>query len=268
MKNSGLFFLCLYFAFYIGAPSIFAQTNIGYVLEIRGSWKLNGKTDLRQTQKLPASGVVSIKSPSRYDYIKIADLNGVVQINKQCAAECSFTLPAAPAKTSYLGTIFSSIMNLVWSESPNRYSAHRSRSGEYGDGIVKLEKGKIDVSELLKPDEKTFVQWREIPAKGEDFGDWSELVELKPTDDAVIISDKNLQTGLYEFNFLKRVKNSYEPTASVWILIVSPENYEKSVKTFEQVKELNNKLGDDIKPLTAQMFVRAYLDNMTRQKMK
>lgn len=267
-----LFLIPLYLSFaFVCVSSVFARTNVGYVMEMRGNWQLNGNTSLRQSQKLPASGVISIKSPGRYDYIKIADLNGTVRIEKKCTKDCEFKLPDAPVKTSYLGELLSTIMGMIWSESPNRYSAHRSRSEEFKDGIVKTDDGKIDLSSLVKPPENSFVQWRKISPKAEEkHDDWSEPpVELTAgKNGAVVISAADLRPGLYEFKLIESLESSIEPPNTAWILVTSVKDYKQNVKSFEQVKELNKTLGEDIKPETAQMFIRAYLDHLARQRMR
>ncbi|HSK71255.1 MAG TPA: hypothetical protein VK892_06140 [Pyrinomonadaceae bacterium] len=267
MKQILFIFFTAFLSISVLPNSVKAQISIGYVLEIRGDWYLNNTIPLRQGQKLPASGVIGIKSPNRFDRIKIADLNGEIRMDEKCAKDCSFKLPAAPVKTSYLSAILSTIMSLIWSESSERYSAHRSRGGEISDGIVKLENDQMDLSPLLSSQGEKYLQWRKIPLKGaKEFGEWSKPIELKLGNGKMIISVKDLQPGLYEFNLLRRMENSFEPTDSAWILITPAKDYEKSVESFEQVKKLNKNLNDGIKPETAGLFIRAYLDNLARQK--
>ena len=121
----------------------YSQTFVGYVAEISGNWQVNGRGPLRQGQRLPASATIRTATNGAENSIKVADLNGKIRTYKKCSQPCSFNLPEAPARTSYFGAIFSTIMDLVWSSSSESYSRHRSKGRNFPDGIVKLENEKI-----------------------------------------------------------------------------------------------------------------------------
>ena len=76
----------------LSAPPVSARTPVGYVLEVKGEWYLNGDYSraLRRWQKLPPEGTVSIKSPTPADRIVIARLNGEIIDKRSCDADlCS-----------------------------------------------------------------------------------------------------------------------------------------------------------------------------------
>ncbi len=261
------------FRFFIGIGAIVAlgisanaQTYVGYVLEIRGSWYLNGNPSntLQQIQKLPASSVIRVQSPNRYDSITIVDMSSNVYASRNCAVNCSkpIRLPAASAQPTFLGGLWQGAMDLLWG-SPDRYDAHRNRSGEVSDGIVKLMDGKIDLNSILNVQGRYYLRWRIVPNEKAEPGAWSETIELKK-----IVSFSEFKPGLYEFDVLRKNESSYEPISSAWILVSSAEDYEKTKKSYVQAIELTKQWEGKVKPETAQSFLKAYLDELARKNVR
>ncbi|HSK72893.1 MAG TPA: hypothetical protein VK892_14420, partial [Pyrinomonadaceae bacterium] len=248
--------------------SFIEAQRIGYVFEIRGNWYLNGNTPLRQGQEVPASGIISTKSPGRFDYIKIADLNSKIRINQRCSQACSFGLPNAAAEPGYFSAILSTLMNLIREPTRKRTQVVARNVNVISEGIVKLENNKINLQPLLNLEGKNYLKWRKIHLESEKFGDWSLPIELKTEGGAAIVSPAGFQPGLYEFALLRKMENSFEETDSAWVLISSAEDFEKNKQSFKKVEELIENLGDEIRSETALLFRNVYLDNLARENVK
>ncbi len=286
MKNIVCCFFASVFIFLFGIPA-FSQTYVGYVAEISGNWQLNGQGSLRQGQKLPASAKISSNPNRQINSIKIADLNGRVRSFQKCPQSCTFYTPNAPSRTSFFSTIFSSIMDLVWSSSSESYSAHRSKGKgkSLPDGVVKLENEKIDLTGLQKMPKKFFLKWRKIKSvKNQEFDDWSKPIEIKSEYGDLIIPFAGFQAGLYEFCSIEDARNLGEksanscPANAAWIFVSRSEKYEQIKKEFEETKTAVDELTKPqtemvedketeipgIDSATAKLYLRAYLDGLAQ----
>lgn len=239
---------------------------VGYVLEIRGVWYVNGNpaATLKRWQELPASGVIRVQSPSRYDTITIADMRGGILARRDCQANCvdPIRLPPRPAQPTLVRGILQTAMEWLWG-SPDRYVAARSRGAELSDGIAKLVDGKIDLSPLLTIQGKYQLRWRLLaPHQKVEPVNWSEAIELKP-----ILSFSEFRPGLYEFEVLRRVGSGTEAISSAWILVVLPEQYGDTKDSYDQAVRLTSQWEGKVTPETVQAFLRAHLDELARSRM-
>ncbi len=263
MKKLIFTFLYLSFAISFGAVSTFAQNNVGYVLDIEGNWVLNGSNALSQGEKLPAAGLIRLNSSSRFNRIVIADLRGEVIISRNCAIDnCSraISLPRQAKPSSAWNTAFDTVMEMIWG-SPNRYSAHRSRSGELSDGVLKLSDETIDFKSVLNNQGEQYLRWQAISQNKDDSCIWSPPIKLDKT---AIVSPSDFKPGLYTFEMGRRMGDSYETTSSAWILVADEANYEKTRSLFQQAKELTEKWGETVKPETVRLYLQAKLDDLAR----
>ncbi len=256
-------YLYLSFALTFGAASIFAQTNVGYVLDIEGNWVLNGSNALSQGEKLPAAGSIRLNSASRFNRIVIADLRGEVIISRNCAVDnCSraFSLPRNAPTNSILNAAFDTVMEMIWG-SPNRYSAHRSRSGELSDGVLKLNGATIDLKSVLNNQGEQYLRWQAVSPNKDDSCVWSPPIKLDKT---ATVSAADFKPGLYTFELRRRMGESYETTSSAWILVADETSYEKTLASFQQAKDLTKKWGETVKPETVRLYLQAKLDDLAR----
>lgn len=249
------------------AISLAAQSPVGYVVEIEGNWVLNGSNALSLGEKLPAAGSIRRQSSSRDDRITIADMRGNVlePVSRNCGnGNCSgvITLPRQARASSLWNVAFDTVMEAIWG-SPNRYSAHRSRSGEISDGVVKLTDGKIDLSSVLKIQGDQHLRWRVISQKEDSAAEWTKPVKLEKT---ALVS--GFQPGLYEINLVRSNGGNYEPVASAWILVATAADYEKAQASFRAAQELTKTWGDKVRPESMQLFLQASLDNLARKAVK
>lgn len=248
-----------------------AQTYVGYVLDVEGTWHLNNDltTSLAPGQKLPAFGAISVRSPSPADRIVVADMRGEIIAARDCSTDdCSkfFNLPRRAARRSALGEIFRTAMELIWG-SPNRYSAHRSRGAQLADGVVKLDGPALDIGHLLAAEGTYYLRWRELPQAEGATRAWSRpsLVETR-AGEPVTFSAEGLKPGLYEFGLLRSVGEGFEPVGSVaFVLVASPAQFNSSLASFNEATEMTRRWGSKVRPETAQLYLRAHLDGIARR---
>ncbi|HSE15602.1 MAG TPA: hypothetical protein VLB46_01030 [Pyrinomonadaceae bacterium] len=240
---------------------------VGYVLEIRGAWYLNGNpaNSLRRWQSLPASSVIHIQSPGRSDTITVADMRGGILFRRDCPTDCQrpVRLPPPPAQPTLAHGILQAAVEWLWG-SPDRYVAARSRGGEISDGIVKLVDGKIDLKPLLHVEGRYHQHWRSLTRNQKvETATWSEAVELSPN-----VSFPDLKSGLYEFELLRRVGTELEGVSSAWVLVVLPEDYETAMESHAQAVLLTKKWKGKVSTETVLAFLRAHLDDLAQGRMK
>ena len=254
-------FLGLHFAICMCAFSIAAQASIGYVLDIEGNWFLNRTNPLAHGEKLPAGGSVRLDSTSRFGRIVIADLRGEVIISRNCSVDnCSraFMLPHQPAPKSLWNSAFEIVMKMI-SSAPSKYSAHRSRSGELNDGVLKLDGGTINFESVLSSQGEQYLRWRSSTNPVGVSNPWSPPQRIF---DPRTISAPEMKTGLYVFELMRRSGDTYETTSSAWLLITDDARYEAARSSFQEAKTLTEKWGESVKSQTARSYLLAKLDNL------
>lgn len=264
-KFSGIF-IVIGFA----AMSFAAQTPVGYVLEIKGTWILNSSNTLSPGEKLPAGGSIRRQSSSSDDLITIADMRGYIlePVSRNCEnRNCSsaIALPHKASSNSLLdaaSALADTLMGWVRT-SPHRKGLRQSRSGDLIEDVVELTDDKIHLNSVLKSQGEQYLRWRVISQKTDDPGDWTKPIKLDKTAQAT-----GFQPGLYEINLVRSNGSNFEPVAAAWILVTSPKDYEKTRATFQDVRELTNKWGDKVKPETKRLFLQAALDHLARKSVK
>jgi hypothetical protein len=251
------------------AISLAAQSSVGYVVEAKGTWVLNGSTPLSQGQKLPAAGSIRRQSSSPDDRITIADMRGNIleRASRNCAASnCSgaIILPRkAPsnwwlnAASAALGAAAETIVG-----SPNPRSSHLSRSGDLSDNVVKLTDSNLDLNSVLSREGEQYLRWR-VVSLSSSTADWTKPIKLDQTE---LLA--GFHPGLYEINLVRSNGSNFEPVAEAWILVATPAAYAKTRASFQAVQKLVDKWDDKVKPETTRLFLRASLDNLARQAVK
>lgn len=269
---------CLFLSLALLAPPVFAQQQVGYVLEMSsGNWQLAGNSQLAKGRALPAGGVISIQSPTPDDYIVIVNLKGDIIARRSCrnSDECGhpIKLPRAVApEPSTWNVIVSSVMGLLGGE-PDRYSIHRKRDEDLPDNVVQLKDGQLDLTPVFEKKGKGvyYLRLRAIPREGKPAsGKWIGPVTLDWRQTKVAaVSVSDVQPGLYELALLDRDGDDYLPAgASAWILVTRPDAYGKTSSSFQEAVALTRKWGSDVTPEGARGFLRAQLDRMAAQAAK
>lgn len=250
-----------------------AQTPVAYVLEIQGDWHLNGNRSsvLRRWQKLPPRGTITIETPTPQARIVIARLNGEIFTGRKCKDEdCSqpIKLPQGNPQRSVLGVAFEGTAELLFGFSPfYSYSIHRTRTfGEaLSDGVVKLDKGKIDFNPVLRQAGRYYVRWRSRPRFARSVK-WTRPVSLRAEQgQPSLVEVSDFKPGLYEINLQRAVGDSYETFASGWVLVSTSAKYESMAASFRQAVDLTRQWGTMVEPDTSRQFLRAHLDYLAAQ---
>ena len=246
------------------AVSISAQTTVGYVLEIEGTWILNGSRSLTQGEKVPAAGSIRLEpNASRGSHITISDMGYGIIKKLNCSVDsCSraFVLPR-PAPAGGLGNyLYKAAMDLIWG-SPTRFKAHRSRNGELADGVLLLKDGRVDFSSLINQSGDNYLRWRAVSADEPD--NWSAAVKLERTPGGFApFADSQLKAGLYEVDLLRKSGPVYESLATAWVLVREAGSYDRSLASFREAAELSKGWGNKVRPETTRSFLRAYLASL------
>lgn len=244
-------------AMVLTAISLAAQSSVGYVVEIEGSWILNGSKTLSQGEKLPAGGSIRHQSSSRNDRLTIANMRGNVleSASRNCANEnCSavIILPRRAPSNSWL----SALMELIRT-APPRDDLNQSRSGELSDDVVELTDDKIDLSSVMRTPGDKYLRWRPISQNKSGIADWTQPIKMDKT---AIVS--GFQPGLYEINLVRSNGSNFEPVASAWILVAAPADYENARASLQKVRDLIKTWGDKIKPKTKRLFLQVSLESL------
>ncbi|MDQ3802774.1 MAG: hypothetical protein M3416_02840 [Acidobacteriota bacterium] len=259
------------FAVALCAPTVAGQTHVGYVLEIEGTWHLNGDASyaLKRWQKLRPGNSISAGSPTPGHRIVIASLNGGIIESRRCEVDdCSkpLRLGGGGQRRSLPRVIFDATVELLLG-SPDRYSLHRNRSygGALADGVVKLEKGEVDLGPVIRTEGRFAVRWRALPRSGE-AGNWSSPVALRPERGGpALVAAADLRPGLYEVNLMRSMAGSYEPFASAWVVVSSAAQYESLATSFRQAVALTEQWGSTVETETSRRFLRAHLDHLAER---
>lgn len=245
---------------------------VGFVLDIRGSWHLNGdrSQQVYKGSSLPAGGLLTFGGDHQSAaYVNIADQTGKLIISKRCGntGACSVRLPnAPPANDSLVGRVFRGIMDL-WRGEPGKYGVFKSQGNneELQEAVLKLAEGKVDLSLVLIGLKKgSFVlDFKPLSVPGEPTSrsrigpltlDWDPQ---KPAS----LSIPNLQPGLYEIRQLE--EGSLEPSGpgtEAWVLVANPTDYEKLRSCFSRAQAVTKEWGTSVKPNTVRSFLRGDLD--------
>lgn len=248
-----------------------AQTPVGYVLEIEGEWYLNGNTSkpLERWQKLSPGGTISIKARTPAARIVISSLDGGLVDSRDCEADgcpLPITLPGSKAQRSLLRVGFDATVALLLG-SPPVYSIHRVRTfgATLTEGVVKLDRGEIDFSPVLKQTGRYYLSWRARSRTGK-TGKWSNPVGLgTERDRPAQVAAAGVKPGLYEVNLQRFERGSYETFASAWVMVSAPTGYENAAASFRQAVALTEQWGTKVKPDTSRQFLRAHLDHLAGQ---
>jgi hypothetical protein len=263
-----------------------AQQQVAYVFAIEGNWSLNGsRTALIRGKDLPGGGTITPLSASTYDFITIADLNGKIITSRHCSVrgDCDrpIKLPPPPGRPGLVSSAFGAVMSLIWGE-PDRYSVHRTRSGEIADAVVKLNGDQINLSPIFnKSDKGTYYlrlaplsavdqrldrKARSAPGPSRMKAIQASLVTLEwDPNHPMPVSVPKLKPGLYELTMLELQNGRFSPTdLTSWILISSPNTYEKSVASYQKAVDMTTEWGNAVTPEEARSFLRAQLDQLAR----
>ncbi len=275
------------------SSSVRAQGTIGHVLDVEGDWYLDSRRGqaLRKGDELPSSGVIRIPSPSRYASIVIVyDANNEI-VKKHCrnAGECEqpILLPrAVQRQLSRREILLGYLMKAVrLNRAMPSVNAGRSDDGPLAEAIVQTKDGAVDLAPVFVGlnSGTYYLQIERVVPEGKD-GEGGDGAGAKPKgkdgegpgatpmqgpievkwDVATRTSLPivKLTPGLFEIELLEKRDTTFTSTlTTAWFLAVNPEQHEKALAQFSEVKELTLS-WKDLNEETRRGFLRAFLSQL------
>jgi hypothetical protein len=249
-----------------------AQEQVGYVLDLQGTWTITGNSArLTRGNSVPGGALIRNGStkPSDSDRIVVADLKGDIIKRIRCKSgvcnECRESgvcydpiqpLPKTSPQTGVLTAGFRGLMSL-FSSKPDRYSVHRVRGISFPDGIAQVSNDLFDLSSIFKTQQKGlyFLTLSQIPSEGSSNIWKSDRVSfnwdsLRPEQ----ISIRGIHPGLYEATL-----EWGGGATSFWILITNPQQYTDHETDFRLLTSQTETWGNDVSGDAKLAYRRAYL---------
>lgn len=264
-------------------PSASAQQRVGYVLQMEGTWMLDGASQpLGMGQALPGGALLLNAAPRDEDNIVVADLKGEIIKTVRCKSgackECHESagchdpirpLPDAEDKTTMFGTMLDAVLELFTGK-PDRYSIHRVRGSESAgrrDGVARLDGSTVDVSYFMEgqeggPYELQFVSLARMSGNGKAWNSNPININWNPGENAPLVL-KGIQPGLYRLSFERKGAQ-----VSAWVLLCDSDTYPSAAASFEEFAKQMNMWGDGVTQDTKKSYQRAYLDYLARKSAK
>jgi len=253
----------------------FAQQNVGFVLEIRGTWTAGAPAlPLKLGQLLPAESVLANTTPADNDRIVVANMHGDLLKTIRCkdgvCRECTDSgacydpihpLPKAGDSAGTVSTLFNAVLELFM-EKPERYSVHRVRGSDLEaskNAVIRLQANTIELTPFLEGKENgrydvrlTFISDRATThaasSSVQEEMNWS-------ANGKAVLPMPGITPGLYE------VRLSHGTSTNIsWILLSSGSDYDHLEESFEKFQRQTDRWGKNVSPATAQAYQRAYLE--------
>jgi hypothetical protein len=274
------------------SASVSAQGTIGHVLDVEGDWYLDSRRGqaLRKGDELPSSGVIRIPSPSRYASIVVVyDANNEI-VKKHCrnAGECEqpILLPrAVQRQLTRREILLEYLMKAVrLNRAMPSVNAGRSDDGPLAEAVVQTKDGRVDLAPVFAGlnsgtyylnIERVMPEGNDDgagakPKKKDGDGGGATLVQgpLEVKWDAsarTSLPAVKLPPGLFEMELLEKRDTTFTSTlTTAWFLAVNPEQHEKVLAQFSEVKELTLS-WKDLNEETRRGFLRAFLSQLASE---
>lgn len=257
----------------LSGASVFAQQNVGFVLEMHGKWT-DGHAQgfLKLGQLLPSEAVLANAAPVDEDRIVIANLHGEIIKTVRCkdgvCRECTESgacydpihpLPKAGDSAGSVTTLLNAVLDL-FVEKPERYSVHRVRGAApevIKSEVVRLDANTVELASLFEGKEKgryevQFVPISEKTNRGEKSFEGS--INWNPGEKAALALHGLVQ-GLYEVHLFRG-----SSTTTAWILLCGGAGYQHSADSFGEFVRQTKSWGKNVTPATKQAYQRAFLE--------
>jgi hypothetical protein len=263
------------------------------VLDLEGDWYLDSRRGqaLRKGDDLPSSGVIRIPSPSRYASIVVVyDANNEI-VKKQCrnAGECEqpILLPrAVERQLTRREILLGYLMKAVrLNRALPSVNAGRSDDGPLAEAVVQTKDGRVDLAPVFaglnsgtyylhiervtpeaedgegagaKPKGKDGNGGGATPIPGPIEVKWDAAARTS-------LPAVKLPPGLFEVELLEKRDTTFTSTlTTAWFLAVDPEQHEKVLAQFSEVKELTLS-WKDLNEETRRGFLRAFLSQLASE---
>ncbi len=252
----------------IGAPA-------GFVLDLRGEWRLEGApAALSVGSEVPAGSVLrAAKHDARSAITIVASRTGQVLLAKRCATakdcEGPIPVPAAEAGSESPGAI-AVLLEKVAARlrgSPSLYVATITRGERaVADAVLELANGKLAMAPALAGNAPGTYQVALRPLQcpggrecapvelGDDY-EWNPAT-------ATPLPAPGVVPGLYEIE-LARVGIAYLPRpGTAWVRVSTGARHEKDAATWQAARDLAVGWGTAVDPAARQAFLRGVLASL------
>jgi hypothetical protein len=254
---------------FLSAYSVAGQ-QIGYVMDIQGSWFLNNAQQLRTGSPLPVGGRITTNSPDdRNFYIVVADRNGNVIGKRHCrnSGECNEPLLLPQEKSASVTQTFLSLVVRLFAPTPQKYTPLISKGEELQEAVVKLTSSGIDLKDVFRDREAGdyFLQFKMLGRKRP-----LQPVAFKwDPENSELLRVRGLKPGLFSVSIVTKEERGFgETSADAWILVTNAAQYPRASASFAEAVELTKSWDNQVKPDIVRGFLRASLDAINRQLQK
>ncbi len=258
---------------YASARAGQAADPIGTAYELTGSWLVQQGTDAARRpivagRDLPAGAVIHPPREPAGARLVVVYRDGEV-VRFECPRDCASTVRLKTTLRESRGAWqarWDAVQRLFWGNPP-RYRSTITRSDAAGrEAVVRLDAPCIDLSAALT-----------------DVAHGPYVVELRPTarprPASPAATDRSLEwdgtaclhpvpaltPGLYEVEM-----RSSEPGAQglppFWILALAPREHAEAADAYRQVEEVVRDWPADVTPATRRAVLRAFLDQLSRER--
>ena len=234
------------------------EDSVGFVLEKHGEWYL---------EKAPSQTLSEGKGfrpGQRFDQkeegqegekssLTICLYTGQAKVYTGAA-----TLPARPDPSS---------VNRLCRAIAGRYSGgyiHAlSRGKEISDGVVRQEKGRIDLAAVFHTDipGEHQVQFRPTAQSSANPPGPVTIRFVWDPKRSTTVNTVGLRPGLYECTVLSQ-GGQWEGDAAAWVLVSESPAYERAADTYREAVALSEAWDDDVSPHAVVSFRRAWLKTL------
>ena len=233
-----------------------AQISAGYVIEVRGDWLLNGRSQVKASQKVPVGGAIRRRSSSPDDRIQIADLRGqlIPSASQDCRNRCSGVISLASSRThgaasqdrGYIERILAAITGSSLLPS---WTNRQARGGDLSDGVLRVDGEKIDIGPIIKREGEQLLKWRRIDPNGQ----WSQPVRLSNT----VLS--GFEAGVYDFALVRSNGTDFETVATSRVLVSKKEKFDSDLDAFNEMKKVVAGWGDAVSAEAKRSYLQGSL---------
>lgn len=264
-------FLCLAF---LAAPLLAFGAPAGFVLDLRGEWRVEGApAPLTVGAEVPAGSVLRAGAPQARSSITIvASRTGQILLTKKCAAakDCDGPVPVpAPSDGNAPGAM-ATLLEKVAARlrgNPSRYVATITRSERVlSDAVLELADGRFVPSPALAAAAPgTYeIALRPLPCPGGRDCTASELASdyrWNPSSVSPLVAP-GVAPGLFELEATRTGAGFLPSPNTAWIRLSTGARFAKDAAAWQAARELVSGWGREVDSATRQTFLRGVLASL------
>jgi hypothetical protein len=263
----------LWFAM-LAAPLAALASPAGFVLELRGEWRLEGAAaPLAVGSEVPAGGLLRNGKPEARDAITIvAARTGKILLAKHCTAarDCEGLMALPPAAQDNAPDAIATLLEKVAARlrgSPSRYVATITRSERViSDAVVELAGGHLAMAPALAGMAPGTYEVALRPlqcAGGRDCAP-IELASEYRWDPAGSqpLPARGVAPGLFELEAAPSTTAYLPQPSHAWVRVSSGERFARDAAAYRAARELAAGWGSEAGPAVRQTFLRGVLASL------